>query len=64
MEVNLKLPKRASMAHFYYQALSLNTSAELAEFIKLNKWYFDKMTPEIQEQFRIMYQKMKKKEKK
>lgn len=59
---NLKLPRRATFLHFYYKGLSINNSEELALYIKLNQWYFNKMNIEIQEQFRNMYRNLKKQE--
>ena len=59
---NLKLPRGATFLHFYYKGLSINSSEELALYIKLNQWYFNKMDVEIQEQFRNMYRNLKKQE--
>lgn len=61
MEI-LKLPRGATFLHFYYKGLSINNSEELALYIKLNQWYFNKMNIEIQEQFRNMYRNLKKQE--
>lgn len=57
-----KVPKGTSFKEFYYQGLSYNTSLELSEYVKANKWYFDKMTFEIQEQFRKFWLFLKKQE--
>ena len=53
-----------SFKEFYYQALSFNSSFELSEYVKANKWYFDKMTPEVQEQFRKFWLFLKAEEEK
>lgn len=58
----MKVPKGYSFIEFYYHGLSINTSGELLEFIQDNKWYFYKMSKEIQEQFRRKYKKMQEKE--
>ena len=59
-----KVPKGTSFKEFYYQALSFNGSFELSEYVKANKWYFDKMTPEVQEQFRKFWLFLKTEEEK
>lgn len=59
-----KVPRGTSFKEFYYQALSFNSSFELSEYIKANKWYFDKMTLEIQEQFRKFWLFLKTEEEK
>lgn len=52
MDSSYKVPKGTSLKEFYYRGLSINKSEELVAYIKMNKWYFDKMIPEVQEQFR------------
>lgn len=54
-----KLKKGDSLQTFYYAALSINTSGELKEFVKVNKWYFDKMNDAIKQQLRDMYEFMR-----
>lgn len=39
-------------------------SKDLAAYVKLNRWYFDRMDSEIQEQFRRMYRNLKRMEEK
>lgn len=62
MDNAYKVPKGTSFKEFYYQGLSINNSGELAAYIKSNKWYFEKMTLEIQEQFRKFWLSLKKQE--
>lgn len=57
-----KVPKGTSFKEFYYRGLSINTSAELRAYILSNKWYFDKMAFEIQEQFRSYWRYLKNEE--
>lgn len=59
---NYKVPKGTSFKEFYYQALSINNSFELSEYVKVNKWYFEKMTPEVQEQLRKFWLSLKEEE--
>lgn len=61
---NLKLDRGASFIEFYYTGLSIMNSKDLAAYVKLNRWYFDRMNFEIQEQFRQMYRNLKKMEEK
>lgn len=62
MREDLKLAKGASFIEFYYTGLSIMNSEDLKIYVKLNKWYFDKMNPEIQNQFRKMYKNLKRME--
>lgn len=64
MENELKLSKGATFIEFYYTGLSIMNSKDLAAYVKLNRWYFDRMNFEIQEQFRQMYRNLKKMEEK
>lgn len=64
MDNAYKVSKGTSFKEFYYQGLSINNSNELTAYIKSNKWYFDKMTLEIQEQFRKYWQFLKNEEEK
>lgn len=50
-----KLNKGDSFNHFYYAALTTDTSRELKEFIDLNKWYFNKMNDDVKSQLRGIY---------
>lgn len=59
---NLKLDRGASFIEFYYTGLSIMNSKDLAVYVKLNRWYFDRMNFEIQEQFRQMYRNLKRME--
>ncbi len=59
---NLKLDRGASFVEFYYTGLSIMNSKDLAAYVKLNRWYFDRMNFEIQEQFRQMYRNLKRME--
>lgn len=59
---NLKLDRGASFIEFYYTGLSIMNSKDLAAYVKLNRWYFDRMNFEIQEQFRQMYRNLKRME--
>ncbi|WP_289102185.1 hypothetical protein [uncultured Fusobacterium sp.] len=59
---NLKLDRGASFIEFYYTGLSVMNSKDLAAYVKLNRWYFDRMNFEIQEQFRQMYRNLKRME--
>lgn len=59
----MDLPKGACFKEFYYRGLYCETSEELLEYLKKNKWYFDKMRPEVQQQFREIYKDLKKREK-
>ncbi|EFS22109.1 hypothetical protein FSBG_01606 [Fusobacterium gonidiaformans 3-1-5R] len=61
---DLKLKRGTSFIEFYYRGLSITNSKELAAYIKINKWYFDRAKPEVQEQFRRLYRIYKKQEKK
>lgn len=54
-----KVPKGTSFKEFYYRGLSFNKSNELALYVKANEWYFEKMTFEIQEQFRKFWHFLK-----
>lgn len=47
---------------FWYMCLECNTSNELADFIKNNKWYFKKLKPEAQEYLRGLYRNYKNRE--
>ena len=58
----LKLERRASFIEFYYKGLSIDNSKELDDYIRINRWYFDRVKPEIQEQFRRLYKIYKEKE--
>ena len=58
----MELPKGACLREFYYRGLYCETSEELLDYIKDNKWYFDKMPPKVQEQFRAIYRDLKEKE--
>ena len=58
----MELPKGACLREFYYRGLYCETSGELLDYIKDNKWYFDKMPPKVQEQFRYIYRDLKEKE--
>lgn len=58
----LKLDRGASFIEFYYTGLSIMNSKDLAAYVKLNRWYFDRMNFEIQEQFRQMYRNLKRME--
>lgn len=60
--INMDLPKGACFREFYYRGLYCETSQELEEYIKKNKWYFDRVKPEIQEQFRRIYKDLKRRE--
>lgn len=62
MENNLKLARGATFIEFYYTGLSIMNSKDLAAYVKLNRWYFDRMNFEIQEQFRQMYRNLKRME--
>lgn len=62
MENNLKLSRGATFIEFYYTGLSIMSSEDLAAYVELNRWYFDKMSPEIQDQFRQMYRNLKRME--
>lgn len=57
-----KVPKGTSFKEFYYRGLSINNSIDLALYIKANMWYFEKMTPEVREQFRKFWLSLKKEE--
>lgn len=59
---NLKLDRGASFIEFYYTGLSIMNSKDLAAYVKLNRWYFDRMNFEIQEQFRQIYRNLKRME--
>ena len=59
----MDLPKGAYFKEFYYRGLYCETSEELLEYLKKNKWYFDKMRPEVQQQFRDIYKDLKRREK-
>ncbi|AVQ26576.1 hypothetical protein C4N20_00250 [Fusobacterium ulcerans] len=59
---NLKLDRGAFFIEFYYTGLSIMNSKDLAAYVKLNRWYFDRMNFEIQEQFRQMYRNLKRME--
>lgn len=59
---NLKLDRGASFIEFYYTGLSIMNSKDLAAYVKLNRWYFDRMNFEIQEQFRQIYRSLKRME--
>ena len=59
----MDLPKGACFKEFYYRGLYCETSEELLEYLKKNKWYFDKMRPEVQQQFRDIYKDLKRREK-
>lgn len=61
---NLKLDRGASFIEFYYTGLSIMNYKDLAAYVKLNRWYFDRMNFEIQEQFRQIYRNLKKMEEK
>lgn len=57
--MGLKLPFRASMAHFYYYGLTIDNTEDLELYIQLNKWYFDRVDIGVQNQFRNLYKKLK-----
>lgn len=59
-----KVPKGTSFKEFYYRGLSINNSIDLALYIKSNMWYFEKMTPEVREQFRSYWRFLKNEKKK
>lgn len=54
-----KLKKGDSFQTFYYMALSMQSSCELREFIKLNQWYFDRQEEPVKQQLRDMYEFMR-----
>lgn len=56
----MKLERGTSFIEFYYIGLSIAMSRDLALYVKNNRWYFDRAKPEIQEQFRRLYQIYKK----
>lgn len=58
----MDLPKGASFEEFYYRGLYCETSDELLKYLKKYKWYFDKMRPEVQQQFRNIYIDLKRRE--
>ena len=58
----MELPKGACFTEFYYRGLYCETSQELLEYINKNKWYFDKMRPQVQQQFRDIYFDLKRRE--
>lgn len=64
MDNELKLARGATFVEFYYTGLAIMNSEDLAAYVKLNRWYFDRMDSEIQEQFRRMYRNLKKIEEK
>lgn len=62
MENELKLARGATFVEFCYTGLSIMNSKDLAAYVKLNRWYFDRMNFEVQEQFRQMYRNLKRME--
>ena len=52
MDNSYKVPQGTSFKEFYYRGLSINKPDELVAYIKANKWYFEKMTSEVRDQFR------------
>ena len=62
MENSLKLARGATFIEFYYTGLAIMNSKDLAAYVKLNRWYFDRINFEIQEQFRQMYRNLKRME--
>lgn len=64
MREDLKLKRGATFIEFYYTGLMIDDSQELVAYIKLNKWYFDRMRSDIQEQFRQKYKNLKRMEEK
>lgn len=59
MDCSYKVLKGTSFKEFYYRGLSINNSIDLALYIKANMWYFEKMTPDIREQFRSYWRFLK-----
>lgn len=57
-----KVPRGTSFMEFYYRGLSIDNSKELLGYIKTNKWYFDRMNLEVQEQFRQLWRALKNRE--
>ena len=55
MREDLKLKRGATFIEFYYTGLMIEDSKELVAYIKQNRWYFDRMRSDIQEQFRQKY---------
>ncbi|KXA12943.1 hypothetical protein HMPREF3221_02464 [Fusobacterium nucleatum] len=47
---------------FYYMCLFTETSSELLSLVKKNKWYFNKLKLEAQEQLRRLYKIYRKNE--
>ena len=58
------MDRGASFIEFYYAGLIIDSSSDLVEYIKANRWYFDRVSEEIQEQFRRKYHILKKMEEK
>ena len=52
MDNSYKVPRGTSFKEFYYRGLSIDKPEELVAYIKANKWYFEKKTPEVRDQFR------------
>lgn len=57
-----KLGKGDSFQKFYYIALGLETSEELAEFIKINRFWYEKSREDIKEQLKEKYKRLRKQE--
>ena len=64
MREDLKLKRGATFIEFYYTGLMIENSKELVAYIKQNRWYFDRMRSDIQEQFRQKYKNLKRMEEK
>ena len=62
MREDLKLKRGATFIEFYYTGLMIEDSKELVAYIKQNRWYFDRMKSDIQEQFRQKYRNLKRME--
>lgn len=62
MREDLKLKRGATFIEFYYTGLAIMNSEDLKVYVESNRWYFDKMSDEIQEQFRKMYWNLKRME--
>lgn len=58
-----KLGKGDTFQKFYYIALGLETCEELAEFININRFWYENIKEDIKEQLKEKYKRLRKQEK-
>lgn len=58
-----KLTKGEGFLHFYYRAMSYETSKELKTFLYMNEWYYKKQSEDVREQIKQRFHRLREEEK-